>query len=115
VALKYSGKASNITCAFTIYDRLGQRVVSFNSANSSPKDIINSTRENLFICDIVKLTISPGNYSINVALFNQEILQDHILKALEFKVEEGQIDGRQFRIGEFSNSIMNHTWKTPGF
>lgn len=115
--VKFNFQTNNVlprmSCVFTIYDHLGQALVNFNSAVSSPVDSFISKQELGFVCEIDELMLLPGRYRINVAIEGDGKLQDHIEAAAIFDVEEGQIAGRPVRRGSRGSVTMKHSWVLP--
>jgi lipopolysaccharide transport system ATP-binding protein len=94
IEIEAGGKARN--CAFTIYDSLGDAVVSFDTANPSRNDDIQEREANSFRCEMASLFLRPGRYRINAALTALDgSLEDHIEGACTFEVLPGLIDGRE--------------------
>jgi len=111
--IRVSNNMSGLSCAFTIYDHLGQPITAFDSINPAPNDCPNHIINNEFICDIDELAIAPGFYTMNVALRSQGELQDHVESAVRFSIEEGFFNGRRVKKNDFIRSVLKHTWKTP--
>jgi lipopolysaccharide transport system ATP-binding protein len=86
----------SLDCSFTIYDALGDAVVSFNTANPSIVDVLPRGRRQRFQCDIPALLLRPGRYRINVGVSSPVgEMEDHIEGALIFDVLPGLVDGRE--------------------
>lgn len=107
----FSGIAVSPHCAFTIYDQLGQPITYFDTTMQSYRDITVQNRGNRFCCEINELLLIPGSYRINAALYQNDILQDHVEGAAYFDVEEGPLRGRVIRKDDSSgNIIIPHKW-----
>lgn len=110
---RVAGDLSNVSCAFTIYDHMGQAVAAFDSAILAPRDVVGSSIEKDFICDLDALTIIPGHYWINTALRKNDELQDHVVSAARFEVETGYLSGRQFKREYLGCILLDHKWIIP--
>ena len=105
---------SQISCIFTIYDRLGNSIVNFNSALYSSQDSTNPEIGAKFICEIDKLPLMPGQYSINVLIEAEREIQDHIECAALFDVQPGVMQGRPVKARSNSSHIcIPHIWTVP--
>ncbi|MFQ5578414.1 MAG: ABC transporter ATP-binding protein, partial [Anaerolineae bacterium] len=69
---------SNINVDFTIYDDSGQSIVYFSSAVSGSEDLYDPTIGSKAVCEIDELLLVPGRYRINVALYGNGEMQDHV-------------------------------------
>lgn len=103
-----------LTCVFTIYDQSGQAVANFNSAIHSPEDLYDATASPRFTCIIDDLPLVPGRYRINIAIYGNQQLQDHIEAAAIFDVEAGTLRGRPVSENSGYGSVaLSHRWKIP--
>src|SRR5687767_13669845 len=82
---------ASVSCVFTIYDHFGQPLASFNSAIHSPEDLRDPKLGEKFVCQLDELSLTPGRYRINVAIWSDGVLQDHMEGASFFNVEQGVI------------------------
>lgn len=99
------------SCAFTIYDQLGQQVTYFDSALNGQQDCVDPERGAAFSCEIDELPLLPGRYRINVAITCEGELQDHVEGAAFFEVEAGKIYGRAApRQNGYCNVLLDHRW-----
>ena len=81
------------TCSFTIYDEIGTAITGFASRRI-PEDGWRYAEsgdhyETVVQCEIEKLPLVPGPYSINVAVQGEGVLYDHVEHAATFDVLEG--------------------------
>lgn len=105
---------AGMSCVFTIYDHFGQPLASFNSAVHSPEDLRDPAIGASFVCHLNELSLIPGRYRINVAIWSDGVLQDHIEGASFFEVEQGVIKGRPIIKGSgFGRVCMHHRWIVP--
>lgn len=105
---------SGMSCIFTIYDHFGQALATFNSAVHSPEDSRDPDIGARFICNLDELSLIPGRYRINVAIWSDGVLQDHVEGASFFEVEQGVIKGRPIIKGSgYGRVCMHHRWIMP--
>jgi len=102
-----------MSLTFSIYDHLGQPVVEFNSRNRGPQDLIKSTNELTFICEIDRLLLLPGRYRVDAWLAGDNNFQDGIRNALTFDVVESQINGRPVAVQKQFRVFFPHRWLSP--
>jgi lipopolysaccharide transport system ATP-binding protein len=104
------------SCAFDIYDQLGQPVTYFDSSMSSAEDVAmmgNGSRE--FVCELDQLLLIPGRYHINAGVTWNGELQDFVEGAIFMDVEQGALNGRPVpRETGYGAVCMPHRWLTPG-
>jgi lipopolysaccharide transport system ATP-binding protein len=101
-----------LTCSFTLYDRLGQPVTYFDSAEHGRNDSAHPDRTSpLFRCEIRELLLVPGRYRMNAAVLLDGVIADHIPAAAFVEVEQGLLDGRPIiRAQSHGSAIMHHRW-----
>jgi lipopolysaccharide transport system ATP-binding protein len=103
-----------LSCAFTIYNQLGQEITYFDSALVSPLDCLDRGRNAKFLCEIHELPLFPGRYRINVAITQNGELQDHVEAAAFFEVKPGSSNERMISQDNGNCSVfVNHRWKKP--
>jgi len=105
----------NLNCIFTIYDQNGQSVANFNSSIASALDQhVPSEEGAVFGCEIDALPLVPGRYRLNVAVYGDGELQDHLEGAALFEVEQGILMGRPIDAASGFGSIhIPHRWLLP--
>ncbi|NJM71356.1 MAG: ABC transporter ATP-binding protein [Scytonema sp. RU_4_4] len=104
-----------MSCTFTLYDQHGQPVASFNSATHSQEDLNVPELGMKLICEIGELLLVPGRYRMNVAIFSNGELQDHVEAAAILEVEQGQLRGRPIASGtEYGSVCIPHRWSLVG-
>ena len=71
-----------LQCSFTVYDMTGAAVTYFDSGETSPLDVPfepeTDSRPGTVSCELDELLLLPGRYRINVALYLEGELQDHV-------------------------------------
>jgi lipopolysaccharide transport system ATP-binding protein len=103
-----------LSCVFTIYDPFGQALATFNSAVHSPEDFRDPAMDWKLVCHLDELSLTPGRYRMNVAIWSDGVLQDHIEGASFFDVEQGVIKGRPIIKGNGTGRVcMHHRWIMP--
>jgi len=105
-----------LQCSFTIYDMTGAGVTYFDSGETSPLDVSfepgTGSRPGTVSCELDELLLPPGRYRLNVALYVEGELQDHVEAASFFSVAQGAIRGRPVSSGPGHAGIqMPHLWK----
>jgi lipopolysaccharide transport system ATP-binding protein len=103
-------------CSFTVYDMAGAAVTYFDSGETSPLDVPfkpeMGSRPGTVSCELDELLLLPGRYRVNVALYLEGELQDHVEAAAFFSVARGTIRGRPVSSGPGHGGIhIPHLWK----
>jgi lipopolysaccharide transport system ATP-binding protein len=87
-----------LQCSFTVYDEAGRDVTYFDSGETSPLDVPfdseTRSRSGAVTCELDELLLLPGRYRVNVALYLEGELQDHVEAAAFFSVAPGMLRGR---------------------
>jgi homopolymeric O-antigen transport system ATP-binding protein len=107
------GLVTRLSCAFTIHNNLGQPLATFDSALAASPDRDDSSSGNRFVCMIDELTLVPGRYRVDVAVYGRGHLQDHLEGAAFFDVEPGTIRGRQIPERPTGDTVIPHEWRRP--
>lgn len=103
-----------VSCIFTLYDQYGNAIVNFNSSIHSHADQVTDGLDKEIICECDALTLMPGRYRMNAALFQAQELQDHIESAAIVDVRDGEIQGRPVLSGIQPGSlVIPHRWLLP--
>lgn len=104
----------NMALYFTIYNFNGQPIANFQSTLQGLEDVHDNQMGPMIACDIDELILAPGQYRINVALFDNGSMQDHIEGAAVFNVEPGTIKGRAIKkpLGR-GDVCIPHRWHLP--
>jgi lipopolysaccharide transport system ATP-binding protein len=105
--------APSMSCAFRIYNNLGQPVTDFRSSVAAPGDSVDSELRNCFVCEIDELLLVPGRYRVDVELIAQGVEQESIEGAAMFEVEQGTLEGRPVGRGSAGNVALRHRWRRP--
>jgi lipopolysaccharide transport system ATP-binding protein len=101
----------NVNCRFTILNENRLPIAHFNSSMPGPDDIITNKEKTLFVCEFKDFFLSPGNFIVNVLIFDRSGYQDHVEEALSFNVEYGQQNGRLIsREGGHGILSIPHRW-----
>jgi lipopolysaccharide transport system ATP-binding protein len=105
-----------LQCSFTVYDMTGAAVTYFDSGETSPLDVPfepeTGSRPGTVSCELDELLLLPGRYRLNVALYLEGELQDHVEAAAFFSVAQGAIRGRPVSSGPGGAGIqIPHLWK----
>ena len=102
------------SCVFTIYDRFGVAISSFNSQQRSDRDAIDTSLGTKFICRLEQLPLMPGRYSLNVLIKADGVVQDRLEAAAMFRVEPGTVGGRSVVLKNNRSKIcIPHVWQIP--
>ena len=114
-ACKVDGYRPGASCAFDIYDQLGQPVTYFDSSVSSSEDVaMTETGGREFVCELDQLLLIPGRYHINAGVTWNGELQDFVDGAIFIDVEQGTLNGRPVpREAGYGAVCMPHRWLTP--
>jgi lipopolysaccharide transport system ATP-binding protein len=105
--------APSMSCAFTIYNILGQPVAEFRSSVAGSGDSVHPELQNCFVCDVQELLLVPGRYRLDVELWARGVDQDIIEGAAMLDVEQGMLDGRPVSARTRGNVSLRHVWKRP--
>jgi lipopolysaccharide transport system ATP-binding protein len=105
-----------LQCSFTVYDMTGAAVTYFDSGETSPLDVPfepeTGSRPGTVSCELDELLLLPGRYRLNVALYLEGQLQDHVEAAAFFSVAPGALRGRPVSSAPGNAGIqIPHLWK----
>jgi lipopolysaccharide transport system ATP-binding protein len=106
-----SGVLGGMSCAFDVFDPLGQQITYFNSALSG---VSGPSDGATFVCDVEELLLVPNRYRIDVALTANGELQDRLEGALFVDVDHGAIRG--WPVPDYTNYgsvVLPHRWTKP--
>jgi lipopolysaccharide transport system ATP-binding protein len=106
-----SGWFSRMSCAFTIYNHLGQAVTTFSSTPPTVDDDEDPKLRNAFECTVDELLLVPGRYRVDVTIEGKGHRQDQIEGAAFFDVEEGPVRGRPLPQAGHGDIIFPHRWR----
>jgi len=105
---------AGVSCIFTLYDQYGNAVVNFNSSIHSQADQIKDNLHNQIVCECDTLTLMPGRYRMNVAIFKAKELEDYLEAATMIDVKDGEIQGRPILSGiQPGHLAIPHRWLMP--
>jgi lipopolysaccharide transport system ATP-binding protein len=103
-----------VSCIFTLYDQYGNAVVNFNSSIHSHVDQVDNGLDRQIVCECDALTLMPGRYRMNAALFKSKELQDHLEAVAVIDVKDGELQGRPVLSGIQPGSLaIPHCWLLP--
>jgi lipopolysaccharide transport system ATP-binding protein len=102
-----------VSCSFTIYNREGASILGFDSAVAGTEDRYDF-REDHLVCTIDELSLLPGTYRVNAAVYIGPDLQDHLEGVATFEVSQGLMRGRPEAANEVQGSVcVAHRWTLP--
>ncbi|MEQ8473914.1 MAG: ABC transporter ATP-binding protein [Marinoscillum sp.] len=87
-----------------IYDHIGVSCARFDSDVSG--DSIDIVRDCSLKCQTQPIYLSPGNYSINIALYGNGVMQDYISNVVSLEVKNDDF----FETGKFFEDNMTRIW-----
>ncbi|HEY3329608.1 MAG TPA: ABC transporter ATP-binding protein [Capsulimonadaceae bacterium] len=100
-----------LRCQFTLYDQYGLPVSIFDSGTTSLLDDAKASNETPFICHFPEMPLVPGQYRLNVAIFENHDVVDHVEAAAVFDVSEGVLAGRPVSTNTGYGSVhIAHKW-----
>jgi lipopolysaccharide transport system ATP-binding protein len=108
-----SGTLPAMSCVFTLFDQLGQRVTVFKSDSPGPDDSYDPSLGHKFICDIDQLLLVAGRYRMDVLIRGGGERQDHVRAAVMLDVQEGLLNGRVIKPMPQISLVMPHRWTVP--
>jgi lipopolysaccharide transport system ATP-binding protein len=103
----------SMSCAFGIYNNLGQPVTDFRSSVGAPGDSVDPELGNAFVCEIDEVLLVPGRYRVDVELRARGVEQELIEGAAMFDVEQGTLDGRPIDRRTSGDVVLRHRWRRP--
>jgi lipopolysaccharide transport system ATP-binding protein len=109
----FSDLMTNLSCVFTIFNQLGQRIVAFKSDAPGDEDHYDPHMGKTFVCELDELWLLPGHYRINVLIRGGNEWQDFLEAAGSFDVQPGQIRGRLSKPFREISVSMPHRWTLP--
>ncbi|MCZ7570647.1 MAG: ABC transporter ATP-binding protein [Ardenticatenaceae bacterium] len=107
------GSVPGMACIFSLYDHLGQAVVSFNSQERGAEDSYAGGDERKFVCELDELLLLPGRYRMDVSILGDKRLQDSVQAVAIFDVAEGDVRGRPAQLKKKFRVCMPHRWTLP--
>ncbi|MEX2030625.1 MAG: ABC transporter ATP-binding protein [Anaerolineales bacterium] len=108
-----SGMLPNLSCVFTLFNQLGQRITAFKSDAPGPDDQYDPSLGPKFICEVDPLLLVAGRYRMDVLIRGAGERQDHVQAAAVFDVQEGLLNGRVVKPLQEISVIMPHRWTLP--
>ena len=112
LAVEVDRLVPDLTCTLAVYDYLHRAVCRFTSRVLTEADRTAPGRRFGVVVDDLALT--PGPYTVNVALHAGSTLEDHLESATSFEVQSGVMAGRALpeSMGE-AWFAPAHTWTVP--
>jgi lipopolysaccharide transport system ATP-binding protein len=102
-----------MSCSFTIYNREGASILCFDSSIAGTEDR-HDYGEGCLVCIIDELSLLPGTYRVNAALYTGGDLQDHLEGVATFEVAQGLMRGRPEAENEVQSCVcVAHRWALP--
>ena len=77
-----------------IYNNFGEKVFHLGSIFSNVESMT-LEQEGIIVCQINKLPLIAGQYTVNLSLSSNNIVQDRITNAFTFSVENGDFYGNE--------------------
>jgi len=103
-----------VTCNFTIYNNLGQRVTRLTSAAPAPADRVDRALGTMYVCEIDELPLAPGRYRLDAELRFSTKTADALEAAAIFDVEAGSLGGRPVSLDELQGDVaVEYRWLLP--
>ena len=112
-ALHLSDLVAGLCCVITILNHVGQPVVSFDSTLAGTGDHDDPEAGNCFECFVDELLLMPGRYRVDLTVWGQQHIQDHIDAAAFFDVESGMVRGRPMSEYGSGDTVMPSHWCRP--
>ncbi|MGA2065026.1 MAG: ABC transporter ATP-binding protein [Thermoguttaceae bacterium] len=110
IMFRLNSRANAARLVFALYDQFGAVVSDFDTRDRCELDATGGEDENCITCFIDELTLVPGRYRMNVLIETVEGVQDHVIGALSFDVQEGRLRGRPVPLGTRGTSCITHRW-----
>jgi len=108
-----SGTMPALSCVFTLFNQLGQRITAFKSDTPGPDDHHDPSIGNKFVCVVNPLLLVAGRYRLDVLIRGGGERQDHVQAAAVFDVQEGLLNGRVIKPFQEVSVCMPHRWTLP--
>ena len=105
---------AGVSCVITIFNHLGQPLVTFNSALASSEDRDDPEAETSYECCIDEVLLVPGRYRVDLVVHGLQHVQDHVEAAAFFDVEPGPVRGRPLDWKTSGDIVMPSRWRRPG-
>jgi lipopolysaccharide transport system ATP-binding protein len=99
--------------SFGVFDKYGHFVADFNSRNHDKETGHGYRKSDTVVCHVDELTLVPGEYRMNVAVWFQNRMVDWVESAAVFEVEEGLLRGMPVPRGTLGTTVVPHHWALP--
>lgn len=113
VRLDYSPIKPGVELLLGFYDQHGVLVTSCDSRQGAAGDVRRDDGDNYATCDIDEVSWTPGRYRLNVAIYENGQLADHVESACVLDVHEGVHHGRSVSTSFPGISVVPHRWQIP--
>lgn len=110
---RVNGMMPGLSCVFTIFNQIGQRITVFKSDSPAPEDRLDSTLGPKFVCSMDQLLLVAGRYRLDVLIRGGGEWQDQVQAAAVFDVQEGLLNGRVVKPVQEISVCMPHRWTLP--
>ena len=84
---------SNVEVSYTIYSRVGNRLIHTSTLTATGKKISLKKGKNIFVSSFNSMPLQVGTYYLNASIFNDECGFDWLEKIATFSVKENDILG----------------------
>lgn len=105
---------NNLRVLIGVYNEKEEGIMRFDSDATANLKIDNYIKTGRISCLMVDhLNLMPGRYSVNIAVFNDGVLQDHIAGKVLFDIVNDNYLGGNKTLDEngLSKVLYKHTWK----
>lgn len=112
--LKETLLSSKIRILIGIYNERDEGIMRFDSDATGNLHIDEKNKKGQISCIMEDhLNIMPGRYSVNIAIFNEGVLQDHIAGKILFNIVNDNYLGGNKTLDDHSLSkvLYRHTWE----
>lgn len=105
-------KISDIRIIIGIYNKFDESYVRFDSKASDTSFVITGSDSEITCTMDEHVNIRPDNYSINIAIFANEVLLDHAPRCITFRVDNVDYfnSGRDMQDAALSKVFYKHSW-----
>ncbi|APG60123.1 polysaccharide ABC transporter ATP-binding protein [Christiangramia salexigens] len=107
-------ETNNLRIIIGVYNEKGEGLLRFDSSAFDKIKISNSMQQFKISCIVEdNLTILPGRYSVNIAMFNNDIMEDYLASKIFFNViNDNYLGGEKtFDNYNLSKVIYKHQWE----
>jgi len=111
INIKFTKNKIKVGCRFTIYNQQRQAIATFFNEDD-PNQLSNKTNNynEQLTCELKKLLLLPSRYYINIALFHNNELADHLESTIFFDVEQAVLNGSPVLPNAYGSIYLPHRW-----